>query len=65
VADGVTGRLVPPHDEPAMAAALVQLLGDRERRDAMGEAGRARVEAAFSIERMVEKTLEVYERRLR
>ena len=65
VEDGVTGLLVPPHDEPAMAAALVQLLGDRERRDAMGAAGRARVEASFSIERMVENTLAVYQTRMK
>jgi glycosyltransferase involved in cell wall biosynthesis len=63
VDDGVTGLLVPPHDEPALAAALVELLGNRERRDAMGAAGRARVEASFSIERMVEKTLAVYQTR--
>jgi hypothetical protein len=30
----------------------------------MGAAGRARVEAAFSVERMVEKTIRVYEQRL-
>jgi glycosyltransferase involved in cell wall biosynthesis len=65
VDDGVTGLLVPPHDEPALAAALVQLLRDRERRDAMGAAGRARVEASFSIDRMVEKTLGVYQTRMK
>ena len=63
VADGVTGRLVPPHDEPALAKAIVELLRDPERRKTMGEAGRARVEEAFSIERMVEGTLSVYQRR--
>lgn len=63
VDDGVTGLLVPPHDEPAMAAALVELLRDAARRERMGAAGRARVEAAFSIERMVEKTIDVYQRR--
>ena len=65
VDDGVTGLLVPPHDEPALAAALVALLADRERRDAMGAAGRARVEASFSVERMVEKTLAVYQTRMK
>ena len=64
IEDGVTGRLVPPHDEAAMASALVDLLGDPARRAAMAAAGRARVEAAFSIERMVEKTIAVYRQRL-
>lgn len=32
VADGVTGRLVPPRDPPALAAAIAELLGDSELR---------------------------------
>jgi glycosyltransferase involved in cell wall biosynthesis len=61
VADGETGLLVPPHDEPALAAALVTLLRDASKRAAMGNAGRARVVNEFSVERMVAKTLEAYE----
>ena len=64
VEHGVTGLLVPPHDEAALAGAIVGLLGARERRDQMGAAGRARVEASFSVERMVEKTLAVYQARM-
>jgi len=43
VEDGVTGRLVPCNDPPALAAALVDVLGDPDRRRKMGEAGRAAV----------------------
>ena len=61
VADGETGLLVPPHDEPALAEALVALLRDPERRRAMGAAGRARVVREFSVEKMVADTVAVYE----
>jgi glycosyltransferase involved in cell wall biosynthesis len=62
VVDGTTGLLVPPHDDAALAAAIVRLLRDERLRTSLGEAGRARVEAEFSAERMVAKTVAVYER---
>lgn len=40
VADGVSGRLVPPEDPPALAAALAAVLADEEQRRAMGAAAR-------------------------
>jgi glycosyltransferase involved in cell wall biosynthesis len=64
VADCETGLLVPPHDEAALAAAIVRLLRDEPLRRALGEAARHRVDAEFSAERMVAKTLAVYEARL-
>jgi glycosyltransferase involved in cell wall biosynthesis len=64
VADGETGLLVPPHDEAALAGAITTLLRDPDRRRAFGRAGRARVETAFSVEQMVERTLAVYRRRM-
>ncbi len=55
------GLLVPPRDAGALAEALVRLLGDPDLRRRMGAAGRARAEAEFSVERVVEETMAVYE----
>jgi glycosyltransferase involved in cell wall biosynthesis len=54
VAEGVTGRLVPPADPSALAAALAALLGDDAGRAAMGQAARARHAALFTLERCAE-----------
>jgi glycosyltransferase involved in cell wall biosynthesis len=62
VDDGVTGLLVPPRDEAALADAIVDLLGDAARRQRMGEAGLARVNEKFTVERMVAGTAAVYAR---
>jgi glycosyltransferase involved in cell wall biosynthesis len=62
VADGETGILVPPRDHDAMAEAIVRLLKDEALRRQMGEAGRARARSLFSAERMVQNTLNVYQR---
>jgi len=60
VVDGVTGRLVPPRDPPALAAALGEALADPGRRAAWGRAGRRRFEERFTADRMVEATLAVH-----
>jgi glycosyltransferase involved in cell wall biosynthesis len=62
VVDGETGLLVPPGDAPAMVLALVTLASDRERAREMGSAGRARIEALFSEQRMLERVEAVYNR---
>jgi len=62
VADGETGLLVPPRDEEALADAIVRLLKDPDLRREMGEAGRVRARNLFSLERMVQNTLNVYQR---
>jgi glycosyltransferase involved in cell wall biosynthesis len=62
VSDGETGLLVPPRDHHALADAIVRLLNDAQLRRGMGEAGRARAKALFSAERMVQNTLNVYQR---
>jgi glycosyltransferase involved in cell wall biosynthesis len=60
VGDGITGRLVPPRDPDALAAAIVEALDRPERRAAWGRAGRKRFEERFTADRMVEATLAVY-----
>jgi glycosyltransferase involved in cell wall biosynthesis len=51
VADAATGRVVPPLDVRALATALIELMGDADRRRRFGDAGRLRAETAFSVER--------------
>ena len=60
VQDGVTGRLVPPADPPALARALGELLGHPDRARQMGRAGRAFVLERFDLDRQVEATARVY-----
>jgi glycosyltransferase involved in cell wall biosynthesis len=56
-----TGWRVPPGDAVALAEALTQALVLRpSSRDALAQRGRAHVEAHFSLQQMVEKTLDVY-----
>jgi hypothetical protein len=61
VEDGVTGILVEPGDAPALAKALVELLRNPARRQQMGRAGRERVFANFTVDKVVNQTLEVYD----
>lgn len=61
VVDGVTGCLVPPRDAVALADVLQQLLADRLRCVAMGEAGRRKAEVEFDLEAVVRKHLQIYE----
>jgi glycosyltransferase involved in cell wall biosynthesis len=62
VEDGVTGLLVPPRDHAGLAAAIVRMLKDDDGRRRMGDAGFARVNDRFTVERMVEQTADVYAR---
>ena len=60
VVDGVTGLLVPPRDPRALAEALLVLLTDPARRQALGTAGRERAVKQFSIHTYVQQTMAVY-----
>jgi glycosyltransferase involved in cell wall biosynthesis len=62
VVDGETGIHVPPGDVPALRAALERLLGDRELRRRMGEAGRRRAAEGFSWDAVTRETVELYAR---
>ena len=64
VVPGLTGWLVPPGDAPALAAALSQVLGDRDTRRAMGRAGRERALQDFSLEVMTRRYEDLLDRLL-
>lgn len=53
VLDGVTGLLAPPRDPQRLAAALVALLSDPERRRRLGQAATAHAREHFSAARQV------------
>ncbi len=61
VVDGTTGFLAASGDAAAIATALSALLADPERRRAFGDAGRRRARDEFSVARMTERTIAVYE----
>lgn len=61
VIDGVTGRLVPPSDPAALAAAITDLLADRDRAAEMGRAGAKLVAPHFDTDALVRRVEEVYE----
>jgi glycosyltransferase involved in cell wall biosynthesis len=54
IVQGETGLLVPPHDEPALAAALEQLLLDPSLRLRLGQAARRRVANLFTPAQQVD-----------
>jgi glycosyltransferase involved in cell wall biosynthesis len=62
VEDGANGLLVPPRDHMALANAIVRALKDDQLRRRLGETGLARVNARFTVERMVAETASVYAR---
>jgi glycosyltransferase involved in cell wall biosynthesis len=60
VADPATGRLVPPGDPEALAAAVASLLADPAGREACGVAGRRRVLARYGWARIAAATEAAY-----
>jgi len=61
VLDGRTGVLVPMSDAQAMAAAILELLADPNRAEALGRAARARAIDRFSIDRTARGVEAVYD----
>jgi rhamnosyl/mannosyltransferase len=59
--DGETGLTVEPADAGALRRAIQTLAANPELRARMGEAGRARVAEEFTIGRMADRTVAVYE----
>ena len=61
VVDGHTGLLFPYADRPALTAALATLIASPARRQAMGQAGRARVLAHYSLDAYVAGVQQVFD----
>ena len=55
VVDGTTGWLVPPEDERALAAAIVDCMRHPDEAARRARAGRELIEARFSTERMLDR----------
>ncbi|MFL6206855.1 MAG: glycosyltransferase [Acidimicrobiales bacterium] len=60
--DDAVGRLVPPRDAAALAAAMVELLDDPALAAALGAAGRERVGERFTLTGEVERLRSCFER---
>ncbi len=65
VVDGVTGLVAPPGDVRAIAAHLVALLEDPERRTRFSAAARANVLETFDLRRQTARLEEIYDEALR
>ena len=61
IVEGVTGRLIPVGDGAAAAASMLQLAQDTIAAKAMGDAGAAHVRAQFSMQRLREQLLELWQ----
>jgi glycosyltransferase involved in cell wall biosynthesis len=60
VRDGVTGRLVPPADVDALAAAILDLLHDLTSARAMARAGQALVRERYTVDATMARTTAIY-----
>jgi glycosyltransferase involved in cell wall biosynthesis len=58
--DGAAGVLVPPASSESLARSIVELLDAPERRQAMGTAGRQRVQNLFGWRRAGERVVDIY-----
>ncbi len=60
VDNGVNGFLIPPRDPQALADKLRLLINDADLRQRMGKAGRQKAEREFSLQDVVQRHLEIY-----
>jgi glycosyltransferase involved in cell wall biosynthesis len=61
IVDGQTGWLVPPENASALSARILDLLRDSTKARQWGENGRNRVKELFTVERMIEEHVRLYE----
>lgn len=61
VLENATGFLVPPNDPVALAQAIEVYVRDEHLRHVHGRAGRARIEAEFTLQGMVARYFDIYD----
>jgi glycosyltransferase involved in cell wall biosynthesis len=61
VDDSNAGRVVPAKDPHALAAAIIEILGDPDKRRTMAAAARQRAITAFDVRTCYQKTVETYQ----
>jgi glycosyltransferase involved in cell wall biosynthesis len=61
ITNEVNGLLVPPHDPPALAAAIVRLLKDHQLADVLGRAGHDMVHDRFCVQLMAKAVQDLYD----
>jgi len=61
IRDGENGLLIPPDDDRALATAIMRLLTDPDLAASIGQAGRARFEAEFTLDAMTSRYRDLYE----
>jgi len=59
--DGQTGYVAPPNDPAALAEKINRLLVDPPLRQTLGAAARARAQAEFAVERLIERVEQLYQ----
>jgi glycosyltransferase involved in cell wall biosynthesis len=60
IEEGVTGYTVPVNDSGKMAKAIIEVLNNPQKAEAMGSQGHDRVKKMFSFERFAESTIAAY-----
>jgi glycosyltransferase involved in cell wall biosynthesis len=60
VEDGVSGILVPPNDESALAEAVIKLVQDGNLRKWLGENARKRIEEKFDISKNISRYIDLF-----
>ncbi|RIK38572.1 MAG: hypothetical protein DCC55_20680 [Chloroflexi bacterium] len=61
IEDGVSGLLISPNEPTAIVSAIKRLLADSTLRNKLGQTGRQRVEACFSLHTMSDQVQTVYQ----
>ena len=64
IEDGVSGLLVPPADEHALAGAIIRLMDEEDLSRRLGRAARERVLADYQLETNLVQLVDLFRRRL-